>query len=189
MRQCQCGLNQETEKYLKKYCHILNDMIEGMEEARLKDSISYNFIVQMIPHHLAAIEMSENLLPYCPIPALGDIAEGIITEQTKSIADMLAIEDNCEMCKNTPWELNQFQGKTNQIKRLMFCQMRQAYADNDISCNFMREMIPHHMGAVRMSKTTLQYQICPGLVPILEDIITSQEKGIHQMRKLILQNC
>lgn len=189
MKQCQNEMNQETERYLGKYYHILDGMIKGMEGARLKNSISYNFIVQMIPHHMAAIEMSENLLPYCPIPALGDIAEGIITEQTKSIADMLAVEDTCEMCKNTPCELNQFQRKINQIKSQMFCQMQHAYADDSISCDFMREMIPHHMGAVRMSKTTLQYRICPELIPILEDIIRLQEKGIHQMRKLILENC
>ena len=109
-----------------------------MEEARLKDSISYNFIVQMVPHHLAAIEMSENLLAYCPIPALKEIAEGIITEQTRGIGDMLEIEEECEACRNTPCQLNKFQGRINQIKQLMFFQMRHACADNNISCNFMR---------------------------------------------------
>lgn len=189
MRQCQCNLSAETRIYLEKYNRILNNMIKAMEGGRLKDSISYNFIVQMIPHHMAAIEMSENLLCYDPIPALGNIAEGIITEQTKSIADMAAIEEDCEMCRNTAGELREFQNRINRIKQFMFSQMRQACADDFISCDFMREMIPHHMGAVRMSEVTLGYSVCQGLVPILEAIISSQKKGIWQMQNLIRQNC
>ena len=60
MRHCHNLLNPETEKYLQKYNRILTEMIRGMEEARLKDSISYNFIVQMVPHHLAAIDRRRN---------------------------------------------------------------------------------------------------------------------------------
>ena len=45
------------------------------------------------------------------------------------------------------------------------------------------------MGAVRMSKAALEYEICPGLVPILQSIITSQEHGIMQMRELMRKNC
>ena len=75
MNHCQSRLNPETERYLEKYYHILDQMIKSMEGARLKDSISYNFIVQMVPHHMAAIEMSENLLAYCPIPELKEIAD------------------------------------------------------------------------------------------------------------------
>ena len=45
-------------------------------------------------------------------------------------------------------------------------------------------MIPHHMGAVEMASTTLQFDICPELVPILQAIITSQEKGIAQMEAI-----
>lgn len=39
-------------------------MIQGMTDDELDESISHNFIVQMIPHHKAAIEMSQNLLQY-----------------------------------------------------------------------------------------------------------------------------
>lgn len=36
----------------------------------LTDSISGNFIMQMIPHHTAAIEMSANILKYTTDPQL-----------------------------------------------------------------------------------------------------------------------
>ena len=53
-------------------------MIQQMNSAQLSNSISYNFIVQMIPHHKAAIEMSCNLLQYTTLVPLQEIALNII---------------------------------------------------------------------------------------------------------------
>lgn len=80
-------------------------MIKGMEEAELTDSISHNFMAQMIPHHMAAIEMSENILKYSAYVPVRNIASGIIAEQTKSIADMKAILEHCSMMENGEQEL------------------------------------------------------------------------------------
>ncbi len=51
-------LSNVTENYLSEFYCILDRMIESITEAELTDSISHNFIVQMIPHHRAAIGMS-----------------------------------------------------------------------------------------------------------------------------------
>lgn len=86
------GLSSSADCYLNKYQKILNEMIQKMTETELTNSISHNFIVQMIPHHKAAIEMSKNVLCYTENKKLQDIAKGIISEQTKSIENMLEIE-------------------------------------------------------------------------------------------------
>lgn len=49
-----------TKTYLCRFYKILDEMIDGMTNARLTDSISPNFIVQMIPHHQGAICISKN---------------------------------------------------------------------------------------------------------------------------------
>lgn len=67
----------------------------------------------------------------------------------------------------------------------MFSNMHRACATNQINCNFMWEMIPHHEGAVLMSEITLQFNICPELKPILDLIISSQKKGISEMQNLL----
>ena len=69
----------------------------------------------------------------------------------------------------------------------MFYEMRSARTDNNLNANFIREMIPHHRGAVRMSENALKHCLCPELVPILEAIIASQKKGIRQMQQLLRQ--
>ncbi len=174
-----------TETYLKKFQGILEEMIQGMQCARLGDSISYNFIVQMIPHHRAAIQMSENLLRYTTDIPLQEIARQIVAEQTKSIQNMECIKCECARLRNNGEALQDYQGRMQHIKLRMFERMEHAEASNDINVSFMREMIPHHEGAVEMSKWTLAQCICPGLKPILEAIVSSQERGIAQMKALL----
>lgn len=178
-------LNDNARRYLCRYHDILEEMIRGMTGAALTDSISHNFIVQMIPHHRAAIAMSENLLRYSDLAPLRRIAQSIVEEQTKSIADMERVLACCEQQCNTPQELCRYGQQFHRITQTMFSQMRHAPAGNGINADFMREMIPHHQGAIRMSQNALQYPICPELKPILQAIITSQEKGVREMECLL----
>ncbi len=182
-------LSNVSKNYLNKFYCILEEMIKGMTCAQLTDSISYNFIVQMIPHHMAAIEMSENILKYTTNIAIENIAEEIIKEQTKSIENMKSIQCSCEEHTNCPKDLQTYRSVTDCIQNTMFHEMDSAPETNNLNVNFMREMIPHHEGAVRMSKNALRYSICPDLVPILEAIIISQEKGIAEMRHLLSCMC
>lgn len=178
-------LSNVTKNYLSEFNCILDDMMREMTEAELNDSISHNFIVQMIPHHRAAIRMSENILKYTTDVSLQDIACGIVNAQTKSIEDMEGILNCCSARRDCEQDLRLYQRRTEQIMQIMFSNMGGARATNAINCDFMWEMIPHHMGAVEMSNNALQYDICPELKPILEAIITSQERGIVEMRNLL----
>ena len=181
--------SQVTQKYLNTFDCILNRMIEGMTCAELTNSISHNFITQMIPHHRAAIEMSENILQYTTDLTIQGIAENIICEQTKGIADMEAILSCCGNMTNSRESVCRYQSQIEPVFNTMFNRMRTAKATNDINCCFLREMLPHHEGAVAFSEITLNYDICPQLVPILNSIITSQKRGICQMEKLLETMC
>ena len=180
-----CSFSNSTKDYLSKFYEILDQMILGMESACLMDSISQNFIAQMIPHHRAAIRMSENVLKYTADTPVRRIASNIITAQTKSISDMRAVLGSCQRMTNSCQDLRLYRREFQNIAHAMFSQMNTAYSDNDISDNFMREMIPHHRGAIRMSENALRYCICPKLVPILNAIITSQQQGIMEMEQLL----
>jgi len=181
----ECSFNRYVNNYLKEYREILQRMICGMTKAELGSSISHNFIVQMIPHHRAAIEMSKNILKYTKNDELIAIAENIISEQTKSIENMKAIQSICCRHINECQKVELYQCRVNRIMKTMFSDMSRAYSDRRINCDFMREMIPHHMGAIRMSENALRYNICPELKPILDAIISSQEEGVRQMKDLL----
>lgn len=84
----QCKLSIVTRDYLTEFHCILDGMIHGIKSAQLSDSISLNFIAQMIPHHQGAVEMSENTLQYDICPELVPILEAIITSQKRGIRQM-----------------------------------------------------------------------------------------------------
>jgi len=180
-----CSFHNSTKNYLAKFYEILDEMIKGMKGACLSDSISQNFIVQMIPHHRAAIQMSKNVLEYDIYPPLRDIADRIITMQTQGIHDMQSVLQCCQKQTNPCQDIRLYRREFQNIVHDMFQEMNTAKSTNNISDTFMREMIPHHRGAVRMSENALRYCICPELVPILNDIITSQQKGIEEMEQLL----
>lgn len=181
----QSCFSKVTTQYLNTFNCILNRMIEGMNCANLTDSISHNFITQMIPHHKAAIEMSENILRYTTNLTIEEIAENIICEQTKSIAAMEAALPRCANLTNSNECLCRYQAQIEPVFHTMFRRMKTAQASNNINCCFLWEMLPHHEGAVAFSEITLDYDICPQLQPILESIITSQRRGICQMERLL----
>ena len=178
-------LHNSARIYLDYYGSILEKMILNMRSADLTDSISHNFITQMIPHHQAAIEMSQNILKYTNSKPIEIIASGIVEEQTKSIKNMREIELSCENFQNSDQDLWLYQHSINEIMQDMFSNMKCARAANNINCDFMWEMIPHHMGAIEMSETALQYPICPNLKPILNAIIISQQRGVIKMQHLL----
>lgn len=175
-----------TQKYLDTYCDILSEMESQMTSVEFSNSISSNFINQMIPHHRAAIKMAESLLEYTTNIPLQNIALRIVSEQEKGIEAMLAAEPMCRKVINSQPVLRMYCEKNNEIIKNMFTQMRSACADNSIDISFVRQMIPHHLGAIGMAENALRFGICRELVPILRSIILEQKKGVCQMSKLPL---
>lgn len=180
-----CRLSRNAEIYLETFDSILNEMIKKMSAAELMDSVSHNFIVQMIPHHRAAIEMSKNILTYTTSITVQNIAEQIIDEQTQSIDDMKKILGRCSKRPDCEYNICSYQRKMDHIMNAMFHEMGNTCATNQLNANFMREMIPHHIGAIRMANTTLEYPICPELKPMLYAIISSQQREVRQMQRLL----
>lgn len=180
-----CLLSTDAKTYLCCYYQILDEMVQGMTTASLTHSISHNFIVQMVPHHRAAIQMSNNILRFTNHSAVRRIAQRIIDEQTQGIGQMEDILPACNQSSNPQMDLRLYQRRMDLVYREMYAAMGSAPERNALAAVFMREMIPHHRGAIRMAENALKYDVCTGLVPILRAIATQQRQGIAQMRSLL----
>lgn len=181
-------LSAVTQRYLTCFGDILDQMICGMTHAEVTNSVSHNFIMQMIPHHEAAIRMCKNLLRYTTFQPLEEIAQNIITEQTAGIASMRQILPCCSYYGNTYEECSAYQTAFREISDDMFTQMQTAQSVNDINTDFINEMIPHHEGAIKLCENALTQPICPSLTPILENIIATQTQGVTEMQALLNRN-
>lgn len=169
-----------------RYCEILSKMIREMECAEMTASISHNFIVKMIPHHEAAIEMSKNLLRFTTYIPLQCLANEIIEGQTREIEQMNAILGCCE-CESCESSLCLYERRDRQITESMIKKMENAGEVNNINLNFVNQMLPHHRGAVKMAKNALRFDVCDELKPMLESIICVQTEQIRKME--YLQRC
>ena len=112
----QTELSKTSVRYLEQYHKILEDMICGMHDAELTDSISHNFIVQMIPHHKAAIEMSVSLLKYTTWIPLQTIAANMKIQNLSNIPISNASVKSLPTCF-TGWKMH---AKTTALMEILF---------------------------------------------------------------------
>ncbi len=176
--------NEGVTDYLDAYYQILDTMQREMTSARRTASISRDFITQMIPHHRAAVEMCENVLRYITGGPVSGLARTIVRQQTRGIAQMQAILCPCGAVCNAPREVCCYLQRNAQVLDTMFSAMAHV-SGVGVEQNFLREMIPHHEGAVQMSENALGFCICRPLRPILQNIITTQVQEIGEMRRLL----
>lgn len=83
--QTSCKLSNVAKNYLNTFHCTLDGMIQDMTEAELNNSISYNFIAQMVPHHQAAIEMSQNLLQYTTSSPYRTLPAALLQSRQKAL--------------------------------------------------------------------------------------------------------
>lgn len=179
------NFSHNTQTYLEDYHFDLEQMINSMKAVPINGSISHNFIVQMIPHHMMAINMCQNLLQYTTSIGLQNMAHDIITEQRESIWKMHHCLEKCSLNYNSGEQVKKYQECFVQIADTMFYQMERACQSNSIDKSFCREMIPHHMGALEMCENVLRFSICTELRPIIDSIIRMQTKGIKELRYML----
>lgn len=178
-----------ARKYLCRFEEIVKQMAEKMLSQEVTNNITINFIECMIPHHQAAIYMSENLLEYSTYQPLKEIAKNIIKMQTKGIEEMKEIARTTYGFQNMPQDVNCYMEKYFEITKSMIEKMNCAPRLVYINLDFTYEMIPHHEGAIAMCKNLLQYRIDPRLKVVADSIIQEQEKGVEEMKEIQRRLC
>ena len=176
--------NDPMFNYLDAYYNILDEMEREMTTGKQTASISRDFITQMIPHHHAAVEMCENLLHYTVSEPVSSLAQTIVRQQTQGIVEMKSILCPCGTVCNSQQDVCCYRRRNTQILNTMFSDMAHV-SGVGVEQNFLREMVPHHEGAIRMSENALNFCICQSLHPILRNIITTQQQEIREMRQLL----
>ncbi len=178
-----------AKRYLIQFDEILKQMADKMLSQESTNSITINFIKCMIPHHQAAIEMSENVLSYTTYQPLQQIAKNIIKMQTIEIEQMKEILKNASRFLNTSKDVNTYMTKYLEITKNMIEKMKNSPRCININLNFVNEMIPHHQGAIHMSENLLKYRIDPRLRIIADSIIKEQSEGIKKLKQVQNYQC
>ncbi|WP_191963818.1 MULTISPECIES: DUF305 domain-containing protein [unclassified Psychrobacillus] len=184
--QAHAQLGPDEKVYYDNYQSILQIMEKGMEESIKTGDPSLDFLYEMIPHHQAAVSMSENVLKYSDNEQVNKIAATIIREQLEGIKKMEALKDKIKVSPevNVQAEASYLKAYNN-IYKTMIASMEDARPTGNIDKDFLEEMIPHHVGAIKMAGNILKYTQNSELKTIVENIITTQQKQATEMQKLL----
>ncbi|KGJ50726.1 hypothetical protein KD33_01690 [Clostridium sp. NCR] len=180
--------DDNIKNYLSEQKSEMNTMMEDMKNIKHTGDPAIDFLYGMIPHHKAAIEMSESLLKYGGEKAeIKKIAENIITNQSKEIEQM---EDMIKRMELNPKvdekkEQDYFKEYNNMLNKHKNNDMSNV---NNVDKAFVMEMIKHHEMAVSMSEIVLKYTDNKDVADLAQNIIESQKAEIKQMKEIIKKN-
>lgn len=178
-------LSDESKHYLNCYYQILDEMIQAVTTARLTQSISHNFIVQMIPCHRAGERMCRNILEVSNDPAVRRLAQQIAAQRARDIQRMEEQLPACAQLLNPHPDLRLYQRRAELISREMFARMGTTPESNALNAVFLRQTIPHHLGAVRLTRNALCHEVCTALPPVLRSIADTQRRELRQIQALL----
>ena len=180
-------LSDEAKRYLCCYYQILDGMTQGVSAAKLTQSISHNYIVQLLPQHRAAIRLCRNLLDASNDSAVRRLAQRIAAREAEAIEQLEAELADAGQLTSPQMDLRLFQRRSDLIFREMYAQMGAAPEGNRLDVLFLRQMIPLRQGGIRAARTALRYEVSTGLAPLLRSAIDAQSREVGQMRALLSQ--
>ena len=151
------------------------------------------FATDMIPHHGQAVVMSDLILAHSQNAQVKSLATAIKNAQGPEIATMSGWLKGWGATPADPYEHAMgmpdgghaghggMAGMMTQEQMREFAAARGALADKA----FLTMMIEHHQGAVEMAKTELAKGANPQAKALAQQIISSPQSEIEQMKKLL----
>jgi len=139
------------------------------------------FLDTMIVHHQGAVDMSILAETRAQHPELKELAANIIGDQEREIAKMSEWRDRWFAEKTKAINM-EFPGMSHGMGGMDLKKL-ESLKGNEFDIEFVKQMIPHHEGAVEMAKDLQKQDSHAELKELASDIITAQEKEIKQMRE------
>ena len=180
-------LSDGAKRYLCCYYQILDGMIQGVSAAKLTQSISHNYIVQLLPQHRATVRLCRNLLEVSNDGSLRRLAQRVAARETETIDALEAELPEAEQLTSPQMDLRLFQRQADLIFREMYTRMGAVPESNRVEVLFLRQLIPHRQGGIRAARTALRYEVSTGLAPWLRSTIDAYGRDLRQMRAFLNQ--
>jgi uncharacterized protein (DUF305 family) len=160
----------------------------GTDHATMKSSpnassapLELQFLDTMIAHHNGAVEMAMLAETRAERSELKALAANIIDTQEREMAKMSQWRDH--WFEGKPEAINMsFPGMSDGMKEMDLKKLG-SLRGNEFDLEFIRQMIPHHLGAVEMAKSIKSNDSYAELKELAEDMITTQESEVKQMRE------
>lgn len=161
-------------------------MMQAMHSLEPTGDVDYDFMRGMIPHHQGAIDMAKVMLDQGGDEQMLALARAILVAQGTEIAQMQAWLH--EHGQPRPGDNAQdVIAAWKRIDQRMMNEVQAASAGaigagDDITGDFVRGMIPHHVAAVDMAYVLLGHSAHSDLRTMAKAVIREQEREIRELR-------
>jgi uncharacterized protein (DUF305 family) len=145
-----------------------------------------HFIEMMIPHHQGAIDMANLALSRAKHPEIKGLAETIKRDQTREIQQMRTWYKQWYGTEVPATSMGGMGMMGMSRHRDMMGDLTALRNASDFDAEFIRQMIPHHEMALRMSRMVINHGNRRELRNLAESIIRSQTSEINQMQQWYL---
>lgn len=167
----------------------MSGMDHGMDLGPADAEYDLRFIDAMIPHHRGAIDMANTALQKSKRPEIKTLAQTIIKAQNREENELMrkwraAWYPNAS-AEAMAWhaQMGHSMAMSAEQKSAMMMKMDLGAADAEFDLRFLNAMIPHHEGAIAMAKDALNKAQHPELKQLANEIATSQQAEIDQMKQ------
>lgn len=161
----------------------------AMDLGPADENYDRRFIDAMRLHHQGAIAMAKEAQQKSTRSEIKKLADDIIIAQNREENEMLRKwrEAWYPQAGDKPMAYNAQKGRMmemppEQMQAMMMSQDL-GEADAEFDLTFMNAMIPHHEGALKMAQDALSKSKRPEIKQLAQEIITSQQKEIDQMKQ------
>lgn len=163
--------------------HGSSSVHSNMQSSPGAESAPYDlqFIDSMIEHHKGAVDMATLAETRAQHPELKDLAANIVSEQEREMARMSELRDKWFGEKSKAINMN-FPGMSHGMGGMDMKKL-ESLNGGEFDIEFLKQMIPHHEGAIEMAKDLQKHDSYSELKELAGDIITAQESEIKQMRE------
>lgn len=139
------------------------------------------FLDTMIVHHQGAIDMAESATKRAHHAEIITLAKNIISSQKQEVEQMKAWREKW-FAGAAPAVNMEMPGMSDSMKGMDFKKFDMLHG-NDFDLEFIKQMIPHHEGAIAMAKEALQSSMKDEIKTLAGAIIKAQEAEITQMKE------
>lgn len=178
--------NANLSAYLEDQDELMEDMMDDMEDITPQGYAALDFLNGMIPHHEAAVLMSESYLKYGGSnEELKILAEDIIQVQKQEITEMQTMAKEIKSAGAQDQQQEEAYLK-EYSKMFTHHQMDHSnhFAPVSVEAAFAEGMIMHHQMAVEMAQAILSHTDEEKVIALANNIIETQNKEIEQMQKI-----
>lgn len=177
--------DSEVSAYLKEQNTILADMMINMS-VQESGSAELDFLIGIIPHHEAAIDITKSYLKYGgKNKELKKLAKEIIEEHSEETVEMRMLLKEIERLAITDKESERTY--LNSYNKMIASHQDMAHETetaSDVESAYIEGMVIHHQMAVDMAEAILKTTLHDEIKDMAEDIIEMQREEISQMEEI-----